>query len=109
MLFQWFLHHGGDDQWLAVAAPYRAHQIAVHFTDELQRYLLGADCFTFTMVRATAEPFIGHCDHHAESPLVALGLTLRQRIQMGKLRRSEEHRRCIRARRDARPTADARS
>jgi hypothetical protein len=66
-----------------VAAPYRSHRIAVHLPDELEGDLLGAYGFTFAMIRATPEAFVRHCDHQAESPLIALGLTLRQRIEVG--------------------------
>jgi hypothetical protein len=63
-----------------VAAPCRSNQIAVHLSDELKGYLLGAHRFALAMIRATAEVFVHHRDHHAESPLVALGQTLRQRV-----------------------------
>jgi hypothetical protein len=80
---EWLLHNTGDNQWFPVTAPYRSHQIAVHLPDELEGYLLGAYGFTFAMIRATPEAFIRHCDQHAEGPLVALGLTLRQRVEVG--------------------------
>jgi len=82
MFVEWLLYNAGDNQWLSVAAPYRSHQIAVHLPDELEGYPLGAYRFTFAMIRATAEPFVRHGDHHAEGPLVALGLTLRQRVEV---------------------------
>ncbi len=32
---EWLLHMAGDDQWFPVAARQRAHQVAVHPSDEL--------------------------------------------------------------------------
>jgi len=73
ILVEWVLHNAEDKQWFPVAAPCRSNQITVHLSDELERYLLGAHRFTLAMIRATAEEFVGHRDHHAESPLVTLG------------------------------------
>jgi hypothetical protein len=61
------------------------------------------------MIRATAEVFVCHRDHHAESPRVALGLTLRKCVEMGDFGGGEKHGGCIRARGDAGSAADARS
>ena len=82
VLRRWQLHNAGDDQWLPVPVPDRSNQIAVHLPDELQRYLFGTYRFTFAMIRAAAEEFVSHRDHHAEGPLVALRLTLRKRVQV---------------------------
>ena len=49
--------------------------IAVHLADEVVTDVLRAHCFTFAVIRATAEVFVHHRHHHAESSLVALGLT----------------------------------
>jgi hypothetical protein len=78
MLGERFWPNIGDNQWFPVAVPYRSHQIAVHPSDELEGYLLRAHHFTLAMIRTTAEVFVGHRDHRAESPLVTLGLTLPQ-------------------------------
>src|SRR5262249_16631274 len=108
MLVEWFLDNAGDHQGLAVAVPDRAQQIAVHLPDELEGDLLGAYGFTFAMIRATAEAFVRHGDHHAERPLIALKLTLQQRIEINQFRRGEQHDGSIRTGGDARSTADAR-
>jgi hypothetical protein len=60
-------------------------------------------------IRATAEKFLCHHDHHAKSPLVALRLALRKRVEVGNFGGGEKHRGCIRAGGDAGATADARS
>src|SRR5262249_21483172 len=77
VLRKWLLHNAGDDQWLPVPVPERSNQIAVHRTDELQRYLFGTYRLTFPMVRAAAEELVSHRHHHAEGPLIALRSTLR--------------------------------
>src|ERR1700746_212141 len=66
-------------QWFAAAAKYRLKQVTVHFANELKD-LLGANRLTLSMIGAAAKVFIHHRDHHTESPLIALGLTLRQRV-----------------------------
>ena len=74
---RWQLHNAGNDQRFPVSVPESSNQIAVHISDELQRYPLGAYRFAFAMVRAASEEFISHRGHHAQRPLVALWLTLR--------------------------------
>jgi hypothetical protein len=103
----WLLYNGGYNQWFPAATPCRSNQIAVHLSDELKGYLLGAHRFTLAMIRATAEVFVHHRHHHAESSLVALGLTLRKGVEVGNFGRSEKHGSCIRAGRDTCSTADA--
>jgi hypothetical protein len=49
--------NAGNNQWLPVPVPERLNQIAVHLTDELDGYSLGAYSFAFAMVRATAKSF----------------------------------------------------
>src|SRR5258708_785565 len=108
ILVVWLLHNAGDDQWFPVAMRQRAHQVAVHPSDELKGYLLWANRFTLAMIGATAEEFVGHCGHHADSALVALGLTLRQRVEVSKFGRGEKHRGRVGASGNAGSTADAR-
>src|SRR5258706_13400427 len=108
ILMKWLLHHAGDHQGFSVSMPERWYQIAVHPADEFERYLLRTHYRALAMIRATAEALVRHRGHHAESPLVALRLTLRQRIQMSNLRGREKHRAGIGAGGDTRATADAR-
>src|SRR6266446_2789849 len=75
--------------------------------DELKRYLLGTDGFTLAVIRATAEVFVHHRDHHAESPLIALGLTLGKGVEVGNFGGSEKHRGRIRTGGDTGSAADA--
>ena len=108
ILMKWVLYHAGGHQGFSVSMPERSYQIAVHPADEFERYLLRTHYRALAMIRAAAEALVRHRGDHAESPLIALGLTLRQRIQMSNLRGREKHRRCIRAGGDAGATADAR-
>src|ERR1700741_2584768 len=78
----WHLHNTGEDQWLPERVPKRSHQVAVHLPDKFHRYLFGTYGFTFAMIRAASEEFVPHRDHHAEGPLVALRLTLREGVQV---------------------------
>jgi hypothetical protein len=107
ILVGWLLHNAWHNQWFPVAAPYRSKQITVHLSDELKRYFFWAHGFALAMIRATAEVFVRHRDHHAEGPLVALGLTLRKRVEVGNFSGSEKHGGGIRARGDTCTTADA--
>ena len=91
VFFKGQLCGSGDDQWLPVPVPQRSNQIAVHLSDELQRYPLWTDCFAFAVVRATAEVLVSHCSDHAERSLVTLGLALRKRIEVSDLGRGEKH------------------
>jgi hypothetical protein len=59
------------------------------------------------MICATAEVFVRHCNHHAEGPLVALGLTLWKNVELGNFGGGEKHDGCIRTRGDAGSAADA--
>jgi hypothetical protein len=43
------------------------------------------------MIRTAAEVFIHHGDYHPESPLIALGLTLRKGVEMGDFGGCEKH------------------
>jgi hypothetical protein len=54
------LHDAGDNQRFPMAMPRRANQVAVHPSDELKRYFLGAHRFTLAMIRAAAEEFGSH-------------------------------------------------
>jgi len=107
MLVRWLLHNAGRDQWFSVAAQCRSNQIAVRRSDELKGYLLGAHRFTLAMIRATAEVFVHHRGDHAESALVALGLTLRKGVEVGNFRGSQKHGGCIRTGGDPGSAADA--
>src|SRR5579863_1134684 len=91
VLSRWQLHDAGNNQWLPVSVPDRSHQITVHLPDELQRYPFGAYRFAFSMIGAAPEEFILHRGHHAQGPLVALRLPLRQRIQVTDFGRREKH------------------
>jgi hypothetical protein len=75
-------HDGGDDQRFAAAARHCVNQVIVHPADELERYFLWAHRFTLAMVRATAEQLGSHRGHHTDGSLVALRLTLRERVEM---------------------------
>src|SRR5690349_8456907 len=92
ILMKWMLHHAGDHQGLSVAVPERSHQITVHLADELEGNLLRTHHGTLTMIRAAAEALVGHRSYHADGPLIALGLTLRQRIEVSKFRGGKKHR-----------------
>ena len=83
ILVKWLLHYAGDNQWLPMPMPGGFNQVTVHPSDELEGDLFGAHRFTLAMIGTAAEAFVGHGDHHAESSLIALRLTLRQRIQVG--------------------------
>jgi hypothetical protein len=107
ILVGWLLHNAGHNQWFPAAAPCRSNQITIHLSDELKGYLLGAHRFTLAMIRATAKVFVHHRDHHAENPLVALGLTLRKGVEVGNFGGSKKHGGCIRAGCDTGSTADA--
>ena len=97
ILVKWVLNHAGDHQWFPVPMPDCSHQIAVHLADELEGYFLRTHHCTLAVIRATAEAFVRHRGHHAESPLVALGLTLRKRIEVGEFGGGKKHSGCIRA------------
>ena len=83
ILVKWLLHYAGDNQWFPMPMPGGLNQVTVHPSDELEGDLFGAHRFTLAMIGTTAEAFVGHRNHHAERPLVALGLTLRQRVEVG--------------------------
>ena len=72
--------------------PERSNEIAVQLADELYRDLFGTYRFAFAVIRATAENLASHCGYHAERPLVALRLTLRERVQVSDFSRCKEHR-----------------
>ena len=76
LLVGWLLHNTRHIEWFPAAPPYSLNQITVHLADELDGYLFGAHGLAFSMIRATTEVFIHHCDNHAESPLITLRLTL---------------------------------
>ncbi len=103
------LPYAGDFQRFPVAVRERPHQIAVHPSDELDGNLLWTNRATLAMIRATAEIFVGHGGYHAERALVALGLTLWQRVEMSNFGGGEKHRGRIRTGGNAGTTADARS
>ena len=77
------LHDSGDNQRLAAATQCRANQVTVHLSDELERYFLWANRFTLAMIRAAAKEFGIHRGHHPDGSLIALGLTLGERIEVG--------------------------
>ena len=77
------LHDSGDNQRLAAATQCRANQVTVHLSDELERYFLWANRFTLAMIRAAAKEFGIHRGHHPHGSLIALGLTLGERIEVG--------------------------
>jgi hypothetical protein len=79
----WLLHNALLIQWFPPAAQYGLNQIPVHLADKLKGYLLGAHRLALSMIRATTEVFIHHCNYHCKSPLVPLGLTLRQGVKVG--------------------------
>jgi hypothetical protein len=87
----WLSDNAGDIQRFPAAAKYRLKQIAVHLANELKRYLLWTHRFTLTMIRTATEVFIHHGDNHAESPLIALRLTLRKGVKVPDFGGSEEH------------------
>jgi hypothetical protein len=58
--------------------PERSNEVAVQLADELYRDLFGTYRFAFAVIRATAENLVSHCGDHADRPLVALRLTLRE-------------------------------
>src|SRR5258705_13683226 len=64
ILVVWLLHNAGDNQWLPMAVRQSAHQIPVHPSDELERYLFRADRRALAMIGATAKVFVGHRGHH---------------------------------------------
>jgi hypothetical protein len=107
MLVGWLLNNAGDMQGFPVAVPCRTNQVAVHRSDELERYFLGTRRFTLAMIRTTAEVFVCHGDHHAESPLIALRLTLRKRVEVGNFGGREKHGSSIRTGGDTSSAADA--
>src|SRR5260370_41998724 len=107
VLVRWMLHDTGDNQWFTMAMPCGANQVAVHPSDELKRYFLGAHRFTLAMIRAAAEEFGFHRGYHADGSLVALRLTLRKRVEVREFRGGEEHGSCVRTSSDASATADA--
>src|SRR5208337_3808026 len=103
----WHLENAGDDKWLPVPVPEGSDQIAVHLADEFQRYLFGTYRFTFAVIRAAPKEFVSHRGHHAEGPLVALRLTLRERVQVSNFGRGEKHSGGIRTGGDAGSAPDA--
>jgi hypothetical protein len=107
MLVEWLLSSARDNQGFPVATPYCSNQIAVHRSNELEGDFLGAHGFTLAMIRATAEVFVCHGDDHAESPLIALGLPLRKRVEMSNFGGGEKHSGCIRTSGDTGSAADA--
>jgi len=72
--------------------PERPNEVAVQLADELYRDLFGTYRFAFAMICATAEDLVSHGGYHAECPLVALRLTLRERVQVSDFSRCKEHR-----------------
>ena len=89
--------------------PERSNEVAVQLADELNRDLFGTYRFAFAVIRATAETLVSHCGYHAERPLVALRLTLGERVQVSNFSRGKEHRGCVRASCHAGSAANARS
>src|SRR5580704_3813192 len=107
VLVGWMLHDAGDDQRFTVPMPRCTNQVAVHPSDKLERYFLGAYGFALAMVGAAAEEFGCHRGSQADGSLVALRLTLGKRVEMGELGGGEEHCGSVRTGGDARATADA--
>src|SRR5258706_10480954 len=92
VLAGWQLHNAGNFKRLPVPVPERSNEVAVQLADELDRDLFGTYRFAFAVIRATAENLVSHCRYHAERPLVALRLTLRERVQVSDFSRCKEHR-----------------
>src|SRR4051794_37576621 len=67
----------------------RLHEVAVHQRDEVDRDLFGARRFALAVVRARTEVRLHRLDH-ADRAVPALGLTLRQQVQMLQLRGGEQ-------------------
>jgi len=78
VLAGWQLHNTGNFKRLPAPVPERSNEVAVQLADELNRDLFGTYRFAFAVIRATAEKLVPHCGYHAERPLVALRLTLRE-------------------------------
>ncbi len=95
LIVRWMLHDTRDNQRLTVAIERRANQVTVHPSDELKRYFLGANRFTFAMIRAAAKVFGLHRGHHANGSLIALRLTLGERVEVGEFGGGEEHCGCV--------------
>ena len=72
--------------------PERSNEVAVQLADELYRDLFGTYRFAFAVIRATAKELVPHFSYHAECPLVALRLTLRERVQVSNFSRRKKHR-----------------
>src|SRR5262245_15091364 len=70
--------------------------VAVHAGDEVDRDLLGTDGLALGEVGAGAEAFLLHRLDHGAGALGALGLALRQEIQVRDLGGGEELRRAVR-------------
>ena len=82
-------------------------EVAVHPRDDVDADLLRARRLALAEVRAVAEALGVHLRDHRERTAVALGLALRQEAEVRDLRGGEQHRRAVRARRDAGAAADA--
>src|SRR5207248_4006153 len=78
-------------------------EVAVELRDVLDRDFLRARGLALVDVGAVPEPLAVVRRHHRPHPLLPLRLPLRQLRQVAHLRGEEEHRRGVRARRDARP------
>src|SRR3546814_7279680 len=64
--------------------------VTVHVGDEVDRDLLRARLLALTVVGAGTEELLHGVDHGGD-PLVALGLALREQVEVVGLGRSEEH------------------
>jgi hypothetical protein len=72
------LHNTGNLKRLPVPVPERSNKMAIQLANEFYRNLPGTYRFAFAVIRTTAEGLVSHCGYHAERPLVALRLTLRE-------------------------------
>ena len=99
--------HADDGEGLAVTMDGRSDQVAVEPRDEFQRDLLGADGLAFGVIGAGSELLARHGGYHVQRSRVALGLALRQHVEVFDLRGGEEHGGSIWASRDAGAAANA--
>ena len=86
---------------------HRLAVLAVQLADHLDRDLLRAGGLALAVVGAAAEPLGVHLADHAPRPVEALGLALRQQVEVRDLGAGEQHRGAVRAGGDAGAAADA--
>src|SRR4051812_45436153 len=86
----------------------RFAQVLVELGDHVERDLLGAGRGALADVGAAAEALVVVLGHHADHPVVPLGLSLRELAEVGDLRTHEQRGRPVGAGCDARAAADAR-